>query len=240
MGSLGEEELDQMVRDYIESSDSHSSLSFSSSKPLHPSEYLTLQGILGKISDVEAEIQQKISMYIKNSGSLVETKNQRKWAAMRLKADGFEASLCKTTWDSSSCFSKESYEYIEVMVKKSSINGGIPTRLLVDIDFRSQFEVARPTQTYNDLVKILPTIFVGTEEKLREIISLISPAGEKSFKEKGLHFPPWRSANYMKAKWLSTNYKKLPLSSNQSEQKGNDVSIVCCPLMTYLAKGNHH
>lgn len=136
--------------------------------------------------------------------------------------------------------STESYEYIEVMVKKSSINGGIPTRLLVDIDFRSQFEVARPTQTYNDLVKILPTIFVGTEEKLREIISLISPAGEKSFKEKGLHFPPWRSANYMKAKWLSTNYKKLPLSSNQSEQKGNDVSIVCCPLMTYLAKGNHH
>ncbi|XP_031285866.1 uncharacterized protein LOC116144561 isoform X2 [Pistacia vera] len=238
MGCLGEEDLDQMVRDYFEPPDSPSSFSFPSSEPFHQSKYLTLQGVLGKISDVEAEIHQKVSRYVKNLGCFVEVKNQRKWAAMSLKADGFEASLCKTTWDSSCSFSKDSYEYIEVMVNKSNINGGIPTRLIVDIDFRSQFEVARPTKTYNDLISILPAIFVGTEEKLKEIISLICRAGKESLKEKGLDIGPWRSASYMRAKWLSTNCKKIPFSSNQSEEKGNNSSNTCCPLMSYLALGN--
>ncbi|XP_031285867.1 uncharacterized protein LOC116144561 isoform X3 [Pistacia vera] len=211
MGCLGEEDLDQMVRDYFEPPDSPSSFSFPSSEPFHQSKYLTLQGVLGKISDVEAEIHQKVSRYVKNLGCFVEVKNQRKWAAMSLKADGFEASLCKTTWDSSCSFSK---------------------------DFRSQFEVARPTKTYNDLISILPAIFVGTEEKLKEIISLICRAGKESLKEKGLDIGPWRSASYMRAKWLSTNCKKIPFSSNQSEEKGNNSSNTCCPLMSYLALGN--
>lgn len=99
------------------------------------------------------------------------------------------------------------YEYIDVMMKES--NGSV--RLIVDIDFRSQFELARPTQAYQDLSNSLPSIFVGTEEKLNDIISLLCAAAKQSLKEKGLHVPPWRKASYMHSKWLSHNCKKIAL-----------------------------
>ena len=57
------------------------------------------------------------------------------------------------------------YEYVDVMMKDKS-HGGEAVRLIVDMDFRSQFELARPTSTYLELLSSLPSIFVGTEEKL--------------------------------------------------------------------------
>lgn len=102
------------------------------------------------------------------------------------------------------------YEYIEVMLK-AAINGVKATRLIVDMDFRSQFELARPTPTYTDLINTLPSIFVGNEEKLNKIISLLCAAAKQSLKERGLHIPPWRKANHMQSKWLSENCKKVPI-----------------------------
>ena len=84
---------------------------------------------------------------------------------------------------------------------------GDTMRLIVDIDFKSQFELARPTPTYKHLTDALPSIFVGTEEKLNKIISVICSAAKKSFREAGLHVPPWRTTTYMQSKWLSACHK---------------------------------
>lgn len=80
---------------------------------------------------------------------------------------------------------------------------GVPIRLIVDIDFKSQFELARPTSTYSQVFNILPSVFVGSEGKLCKIISLLCTAAKQSLKERGLHIPPWRKASYMRSKWLS-------------------------------------
>lgn len=101
------------------------------------------------------------------------------------------------------------YEYIDVMTKERSESETV--RVIVDIDFRSQFELARPTTEYQELLNSLPSIFVGTEEKLNGIISLLCSAAKQSLKEKGLHVPPWRKASYMHSKWLSQNCKKISL-----------------------------
>ena len=89
---------------------------------------------------------------------------------------------------------------------------GEPTRLVVDIDFRSQFELARPTPAYKQLTDTLPNIFVGTEDKLIKIISILCSAAKQSLKERGLHLPPWRTSSYMQSKWLSSSHKKDPNS----------------------------
>ncbi|KAK0576495.1 hypothetical protein LWI29_018308 [Acer saccharum] len=94
----------------------------------------------------------------------------------------------------------------------------LPTRLIVDMEFRSQFEVARPTRGYKELINTLPVIFVGSEEKLNKIICLLCPASNQSLKEKGLHIPPWRSDTYMQSKWLSKNFKRVSFSSNNIDQ----------------------
>ncbi|KAL7254643.1 hypothetical protein ACSBR1_008904 [Camellia fascicularis] len=78
-------------------------------------------------------------------------------------------------------------------------------RLIVDMDFRSQFKLARPTSTYSELTTSLTSIFVGSEEKLIEIICLVCSAAKQCLRERGLHIPPWRKATYMQSKWLSHN-----------------------------------
>ena len=88
------------------------------------------------------------------------------------------------------------------------------TRVIVDMDFRSQFELARPTSNYKKLVETLPSIFVGTEEKLASVVSLLCTAAKESLKENGLHIPPWRKASYMLPKWFSENCKKFSISPN--------------------------
>lgn len=93
-------------------------------------------------------------------------------------------------------------------------NGDKSERLIVDIDFRSQFELARPTSTYKELTNTLPCIYVGSEEKLENIISLLCSAAKQSLKENGLHIPPWRKVSYMQSKWLSKHCKKVSISPN--------------------------
>lgn len=88
-------------------------------------------------------------------------------------------------------------------------------RLLVDIDFRSQFELARPTEYYKELTDLLPLIFVGTENKLCKIISLLCSAAKQSLRDNGLHVPPWRTTTYMQSKYLSV-YRKEPVPDDNT------------------------
>ncbi|KAK9230319.1 hypothetical protein WN944_023286 [Citrus x changshan-huyou] len=220
MSSLEEEErLVQMVHDFIESSESSSSSSPSSSKCLlslqhhhQPSYFLTLQEILRSgNTEAEKEVLERVKKHLvmrsRRDGVLLKSSNGlKKWLVRKLKMDGFNASLCHTSWATSSGCPAGDYEYIDIMVEDEQTEE--PIRLIVDIDFKSQFELARPTQAYKELTNILPSIFVGQEEKLNKIISLLCSAAKQSLKERGLHIPPWRTSTYMHSKWLSAGCQK--------------------------------
>ncbi|KAL7245992.1 hypothetical protein ACSBR2_001176 [Camellia fascicularis] len=219
MGSSSEEEkLIQMVRDFIESGGSPKSNSHPQSDSEEPPQihhkptFSTLQDVLMRVTNAETQILEKILIYLRDIEFIDEANNNlKKWIVLRLIRDGFEASLCKTSWPAtlggSSVFEfKGDYEYIDVMKKDSN---GEAVRLIVDMDFRSQFELARPTSTYSELTTSLPSIFVGSEEKLMDIICLVCSAAKQSLRERGLHIPPWRKATYMQSKWLSHNCKKI-------------------------------
>ncbi|KAM5562435.1 hypothetical protein ABKV19_017584 [Rosa sericea] len=221
MGSVTEEELIQMVTDFIESSESVPD-SLSSPKSPRQSKSLTLQEIIWKATDHENEILDKISIYLRDIESMIDQpKNlKNKWVVMKLKMDGYEASLCKTSWVSSVKLPNvyeftDDYEYVDVMMKDNNLLK--VTRLIVDMDFKSQFELARPSPSYKELKDILPDIFVGTEEKLDKVISLVCSAAKKSLKKMGLHVPPWRKATYMQSKWLSKDCKKISISPTNME-----------------------
>lgn len=111
----------------------------------------------------------------------------------------------------------------------------------MDIDFKSQFEVARPTRTYKELTDILPTVFVGSESKLNSIISILCSAAKQSLKERGLHFPPWRTATYMQSKWLSPVRCRIsspaPSSSSSERNHSNDHGKAIKSKMLWAAAG---
>lgn len=84
-------------------------------------------------------------------------------------------------------------------------------RLLVDVDFKSEFKIARSTKSYRAVLQSLPAIFVGQPERLQQIVGLVAEAAKRSLKKKGLLVPPWRRPDYMKSKWLAS-HSRLPPS----------------------------
>lgn len=119
-----------------------------------------------------------------------------------LLALGYDASICKSRWEKSPSYPSGEYEYIDVMIGKE--------RFLIDIDFKSEFEIARSTKAYKTILQNLPYIFVGKCDRLQSIVAIVSEAVKQSLKKKGMHVPPWRRAEYVKAKWLSPYTRVTP------------------------------
>ncbi|XP_072994690.1 uncharacterized protein [Typha latifolia] len=151
------------------------------------------------------------SIVEKNKSSCKRKDDLRSLVAEGLRAVGYEASICKSRWEKSPSFPAGEYEYVDVIV------GG--DRILVDVDFRSEFEIARSTKSYRAVLQSLPSIFVGKDDRLQQIVAVASEAAKHSLRKKGLHFPPWRKPEYMRAKWLSPYERSLPLNPAEVEEK---------------------
>ncbi|KAM3309435.1 hypothetical protein P3S67_011179 [Capsicum chacoense] len=121
-----------------------------------------------------------------------------------LRDFGYNAAICKAKWESSGGLTAGNYEFIDV-VRTDSTNK--QTRYFIDLDFASEFEIARPMKFYERLLQSLPKVYVGNLEELKYILRTMSDAGKRSLKCKGLHLPPWRKHRFMQNKWLGP-YKR--------------------------------
>ncbi|XP_020579814.1 uncharacterized protein LOC110024277 [Phalaenopsis equestris] len=151
--------------------------------------------------------------------------NCRKIAASGLRDLGYDASVCKSRWEKTPSFPAGEYEYVDVIIDGD--------RYIIDVDFRSEFEIARSTKNYRTVLQLLPAIFVGKENRLQQIVSVVSEASRQSLKKKGLHFPPWRKAEYMRAKWLSPYQRTTSAAVDDADVAGKDVaadSRAVCPI----------
>ncbi|XP_065019034.1 uncharacterized protein LOC135581759 isoform X1 [Musa acuminata AAA Group] len=112
-----------------------------------------------------------------------------------LRSLGYDASLCKSRWEKTASIPAGEHEYIDVII--------VGERLLVDVDFRSEFQIARSTKSYAAVLQSLPSVFVGKEDRVSQIVAVVSEAARLSLKKKGLYFPPWRKPEYIRSKWLA-------------------------------------
>nr|XP_024368885.1 uncharacterized protein LOC112279052 [Physcomitrium patens]PNR59870.1 hypothetical protein PHYPA_002662 [Physcomitrium patens] len=136
----------------------------------------------------------------------------RRQVMKHLRTVGYNAAICKSRWDHAGSFPGGDYEYIDVVFESEIGNS---ERIIIDIDFRAQFEIARPTSCYNALVRVLPTVFVGKADCLLQVVNFMSDAVKTSLKERDMHLPPWRKPAYMRAKWFAF-YKR---TTNATVQK---------------------
>lgn len=130
----------------------------------------------------------------------------------RLRKDGYNAAICKSKWSHGDGFPAGDYEFIDVIMDGKN---GKPDRFIVEIEFQAQFEIARASDQYCDLLKVLPRVFVGRTERLKQILKIMCSAAKRSLKKEGLHLPPWRKQRYMQAKWFSS-YRR---TTNEESQK---------------------
>nr|GMD19250.1 uncharacterized protein LOC109185906 [Ipomoea batatas] len=61
---------------------------------------------------------------------------------------------------------RSEYEYIDVIVEGK--------RVLIDVDFRSEFEIARSMGSFKAILQLLPFIFVEKFDWLQQIVSIVS------------------------------------------------------------------
>ncbi|OIW12642.1 hypothetical protein TanjilG_24576 [Lupinus angustifolius] len=163
-----------------------------------------LKGMVACASVFERNLLADTTKIVDNNNKICKRKDSycRKIVTECLLSLGYDASICKSCWEKSpSCPSGE-YEYIDVILGKE--------RVLIDIDFKSEFEIARSTKTYKTILQNLPYIFVGKCDRLQNIVAIVSEAVKQSLKKKGMHVPPWRRAEYVRAKWLSPYTRATP------------------------------
>lgn len=95
------------------------------------------------------------------------------------------------------------HSYVDAIVDSKSGKRN-PLRIVIELNFRGEFEMARPSQQYKTLVDTLPELFVGKSERLRNIVRIMCAAAKKCMKDNNMHMGPWRKQKYMQSKWLST------------------------------------
>lgn len=94
-------------------------------------------------------------------------------------------------------------------------------RVMIELNFQAEFEMARGSDEYNKLVQKLPEVFVGKVERLGNLIKILCNAAKKCMKDKKMHMGPWRKHRYMQAKWLGPcerNTSTTPLPMGNSER----------------------
>lgn len=92
------------------------------------------------------------------------------------------------------------HTYIDVIDNSNRKKG--ETRVIIELEFRGQFEMKKGNDEYNGLVSKLPEVFVGKVERLLAVIKILSNAAKRCMKEKKMHLGPWRKQRYMEAKWI--------------------------------------
>ncbi|XWS15746.1 hypothetical protein CRYUN_Cryun34aG0028500 [Craigia yunnanensis] len=146
----------------------------------------------------------------------------------RLQIAGFNSAICRTKWRSSPDIPSGEHTFLDVM--ENSRKGDV--RVIIELNFRAEFEMARASEDYNCLVQRLPEVFVGKVERLNNVIKTLCLAAKKCMKEKKMHMGPWRKHKYMQAKWLkscerntSTQSLSVGYSGRLSKPKASMLTV---------------
>ncbi|KVI04284.1 Protein of unknown function DUF506, plant [Cynara cardunculus var. scolymus] len=102
------------------------------------------------------------------------------------------------------------HTYIEVLDTSNSKKGVI--RVIVELNFRAEFEMVKASQEYIRLISRLPEIYVGKTERLELLIKTLCSASKKCMKDRKMHIAPWRKLKYMQAKWHGVRESESLLS----------------------------
>lgn len=169
------------------------------------------------LSDVSTVLDKpKHKLPSSSSGSGVFSTKTRRLATLveGLTSLGHDASICHSRWGRTASVNAGQHEYADVLFPCGE-------RLIVDIDFKSEFEVAHPTKEFRAVLAVLPAVFVGTPERLKQVVAVAAPAAKRSLRKKGFHVAPWRTEPYMQAKWLSPAHERIPISAALAAAKGS-------------------
>ncbi|PON44734.1 hypothetical protein PanWU01x14_264230 [Parasponia andersonii] len=141
-----------------------------------------------------------------------------------LRLSGYDAAVCLSKWQGTGKVPGGDHEYIDVIDHN---HGGSSERLIVDIDFRSHFEIARAVDSYDRILNSLPVVYVGSLARLKQFLQVMAEAARFSLKQNSMPLPPWRSLDYLQAKWESS-YRRQSYPDKQNARSANPFDHKQC------------
>ncbi|GKU93172.1 hypothetical protein SLEP1_g6790 [Rubroshorea leprosula] len=110
-------------------------------------------------------------------------------------------------------------------------------RVVIELNFRAEFEMARASEEYNRLISKMPELFVGNAEKLRALIKILCAGAKKCMEDKKMHLAPWRKQKYMQAKWLGTYERTVPVPL--PEERADRLPKAKISMLTFDLRNNN-
>jgi len=135
---------------------------------------------------------------------------------------GIHPGLCRSSWErTSSIAAPGTYEYVDVTLGSPPL----PSRYIVEVNVAAEFEIARPSTEYQDLLSSLPPVLVARPGALKELAAAMCAAAAESIRGAGMHVPPWRRAPYVQAKW-SAQFERMETAATEPRPEGGPRAAV--------------
>ncbi|KAJ6859615.1 hypothetical protein NC652_041792 [Populus alba x Populus x berolinensis] len=121
------------------------------------------------------------------------------------------------------------HEYVEIIA--GTVGRKKPIPYLIELEFRDQFEIAKASDEYRNLVALLPEYYVGKADYLNAIVGILCDAAKRSMKEKKIHMGPWRKRSFMQMKWSNCSERRsVDKSSGKSFPSSRQAHESCLHL----------
>jgi len=154
----------------------------------------------------------------------------RRNVAAFLREKGHDAAVCVTAWEPyDGAVTAGSHEFIDVVQTRSAT---ATWRYFVDLDFRAQFEIAKPTRLFSEVLSLVPGVFVGGEIEVKRTVSIVCDAVKRCFRSREVSIPPWRKNRFMQNKWFGPSKRTVNPVQGKPERV-TAVNGVSCRLLGF-------
>lgn len=141
--------------------------------------------------------------------------------ALALRRSGMEANLCETGWAQTSGLPAGQHKFIEILQEASSPrktqgNSSLPGRVIIDLEFRSHFNIVKSTSSFGSLMKQVPEVFIGSEGVLLQLVELLVEGMRMSLQAHSLPVAPWRRRRYLESKWMAVAKRWAPCAESST------------------------
>ena len=109
--------------------------------------------------------------------------------------------------------------YHTFVVCTGRLDGSHTCQCFIDPNFKDQFLIGKPTETYQLLLEILPNVFIGTPLRLQSLIDFVYLEIAQAYCQQQLPVPPWRSHRVLLGRWFSTSPVLVSVADNKADQK---------------------
>ncbi|XAR57521.1 hypothetical protein NMG60_11025695 [Bertholletia excelsa] len=131
-----------------------------------------------------------------------------------LCSKGINATLRTSKWAHTTEFPGGTHEYIEVIASTPSRKKLVS--VLIEINFRDEFKMAKACKEYMEMINELPEIYIGKSQHLNAIVNIVCDAAKRSTTENKIHMGPWRKRSFMHKKWSASSSSSSSYSKSEA------------------------